>query len=377
MYSTQSQLTIMMHIKVFLLFILLCTKVSAQQDYEQAWGAYAAGRYEEALTAIEQCITGDTANYQYFFLKGRTLENLYRYDEAIVTQKRTLRLNPYSVEAQSALAALYLLSGQPVISAQLYEQLATVEPQVIRWKMSWATALQASGKPADALKQLKIVEQIDSTNWLVYKNMGDCYSRIGNMKQTAASYRKSLDLYPYNKNLYGQLTNMLVLFGREDEAITTGRDAIAIDSTNVEAWKNVGVAWYRKGIADSALFYIKKTLALGDTSLTTCRHYGLLAYHLNEYHEAEKYLTKAFAADSSNMNTMLYLASTYGRTNKDAKGLEVLDKLDKMIAEINNEGIKSRIQRGYLFSGSDRYTDAAKVFISIANTSPDNYYIFL
>ena len=188
--------------------ILFCTSLTAQPtDYDQAWMAYTSGRYEEALTTIDQSITNDTANYQYVFLKGKTLENLYRYDEAIAMQRKVLRLNPGSKEALSALATLYLLSGQPVTSAKLYEQLATNEPEVNRWKMGWATALQAAGKPTDALEQLMIVEHMDSTNWLVYKNMGDCYSRIDSMRRTADCYYKALSLYPHNRNLYGTLTD--------------------------------------------------------------------------------------------------------------------------------------------------------------------------
>jgi tetratricopeptide (TPR) repeat protein len=102
----------------FFICILLCTSLSAQQtDYDRAWTAYTSGQYEEALTAIQQCIALDTANYRYIFLKGKTLENLYRYAESIIAQQAALRLNTGSMEARAALAALYLLSGQPAVSA--------------------------------------------------------------------------------------------------------------------------------------------------------------------------------------------------------------------------------------------------------------------
>ena len=98
----------------FLISVLFCTSLAAQQtEYDLARVAYFSGRYEEALNGIQHCIDLDTANYQYLFLKGRTLENLYRYDEAIATQHKALRLNTNSIEARTALAALYLLSGQP------------------------------------------------------------------------------------------------------------------------------------------------------------------------------------------------------------------------------------------------------------------------
>ena len=168
----------------FFICTVFCISLSAQQpEYDHAWMAYTSGQYEEALISIQQCIAHDTANYRYVFLKGKTLENLYRYADAITTQQFALQLNPESLDARAALATLYLQSGQPAVSAQYYEQLATAEPEIVRWKMNWATALQASGKPGLALEQLKIVEQNDTTNWVVYKNMGDCYFRIDSLLQ--------------------------------------------------------------------------------------------------------------------------------------------------------------------------------------------------
>ena len=363
---------------LFLISAFFCTLLAAQQiDYDQAWMAYTAGRYEEALTIIEHCIDGDTANYKYVFLKGKTLETLYRYDEAITTQQEALRLNPGSMEAQAALATLYLLSGQPALSVQLYELLAAAEPGVIRWKMSWATALQAAGNPKEALIQLMAIEQTDSTNWLVYKNMGDCHFRIDSMRQTADCYYKALSLYPKNRALYGTLMRILTTQSWNEGAIEVGTEAVTIDSTNTEAWKYLGVAYYQEGNTSGAYNALSKTLALGDSSLTTCSHYGVLNHHMANYYEAEKYLLKARQMDPNNMITMKYLAVTYGYTGKAEKGLEILNELDYMIAQTDTIGMQANIQRGYLLRILSRYNEAAKVFTTATKNFPKtlrNFY---
>ena len=357
----------------FFACILFCAPLTAQPtDYERAWLAYTDGRYEEAFIAIQQCITNDTVNYQYTFLKGKTLENLYRYDEAIATQQKALRLNPGSIEAQAALAALYLLSGQPAVSAQFYEQLAAAEPQVTRWKMNWATALLTAGKPRLALEQLEIVEKNDTTNWLVYKNMGDCYYRIDSLMRTYDCYYKALELYPYNKSLYGTLMRILVTNRQDEGALVVGTEAIAVDSTNVEVWKYFGVLWYQIGSTSKAIEAFEKALALGDSSHTTCSHYGALNHHLANYHKAEKYLLKAYQLDPNNMINMKYLATNYGYTGKAQKGLEILDELGYMIAKTDTVGMQANIQRGYLLRTLYRYNDAAKVFIIATKHFPQN-----
>ncbi len=366
--------------KYLFIGFLFCMPLAAQQslEYDRAWNSFVSGQYEESLSAIQQCIARDTANYRYIYLKGKILENLYRFDEAITTQLQAARLNPESTEARSALASLYQLSGQPSKSAFYYGQLATKEPSVNRWKIGWATALQTDKKYKQAVGLWHEVTQTDSTNWFVYKNMGDCTYQLDSAVIATDYYRKSLKIYPYNKTLYGQVVRIL---SNEpfhlEEAIEVGHEAITIDNTNVNAWKYMGVAWYAMGEADSAIFSFRKTLALGDTSLTTCRHYGMLCYHRASYAEAERYLTKTLEWDPDNIRTLHHLAIISGYTGKAREGLRFLDQINKIAAYADTSAMQANIQRGYLLRILNRYDDAAKTFITATQNLPRdarNYY---
>ncbi len=365
----------MKHIVICLLF---CGQLLAQNtDYDKAWQAYAFGNFEDALTLIQQCIYQDSTNHRLIYLKGKTLENLYRYDEAIVAQRKVLQLDAENIEAKSALAALYQQSGQPALATHLYEQLSMTYPSVNRWKMNWAGSLQASGKYKDALDLLKMVVTTDSLNWLVYKNMGDCYYRQDSLEQSVVCYRKSLDIYPRNRALYGLLTRIYTTLGEDEEALYTGKEAVAIDSTNIEAWKYMGLAWYRTGKADSSFMALEKTLALGDTSKVTSVYYGMLCYHFMSFDKAEKYLGKALDYEPDNVKTMYYLAITYGYTGKPQNGLVLIDSINKSVVYYDSIRIQAEIQRGYLYRIANRYNEAAKSFISVTKSLPkmaNNYY---
>jgi tetratricopeptide (TPR) repeat protein len=274
------------------------------------------------------------------------------------------------MESQAAIASLYLASGQPGVSTQFYEQLATAEPQVNRWKMSWATALLAAGKPQDALEQLKIVAETDSANKKKKKNMGDCFFRLDSLFQTFHNYYVALTFYPRNKSLWGTLTRILVTNNQAESAVEVGNEAIKIDATNVEAWKYLGVAYYKLGKASLADIALGNALTLGDSSFTAISHYGVISYHLQDYTEAEKYLEKAYQLDSNDINTMNYLATTYGYTGKSQKGLDILDELDKMVAQFDTIGMKANIQRGYLLRRLNRNQEAANAFITAIKDFP-------
>lgn len=363
--------------KHFIIFLFLCPALYAQTCYDKAWEAYTFGNYDNALEVIRECTGSDPVNHRLFFLEGKVLEGLYRYEQAIASYMRVLQLNSESMEAKSALAALYLQSGQPKASAALYEQLTMKEPRIHRWKISWATALNAAGNYKNALELLESVVPEDSLNWVIYKDMGDCHYRLNNILNAAYCYRKSLDYYPRNHLLYVQLMKLYILLQEYGAAIETGNEAVTLDSLNVEAWKHTGVAWYRSGIPDSSGIAFKKALALGDTSVMTSRHYGILRYFAADYHQAEHYLSKALLDEPNNLNTMHYLAITYGYTGKAEKGLALIDSINNSVAYYDTVRINAEVQRGYLYRILYKYDEAAKSFISVTRAKPGdtrNYY---
>ena len=370
-------------------YLLFFALFSAQQsDCERALVEFASGLYEEALVSMQQCIAHDTTNYRIFFLKGRTLENLYRYNEAITALQKAFQLNPDSRGAKSALASLYLTSGQPEVSAQFYEKLVAAEPHINRWKISWARAFMAAGNFQDALEQLLIVEQTDTTNWLLYRLIGDCYFRLGKNWGAYQHYYYSLRLNPYNKSLWGTLMGLLVTNNEITGAIEVGNEAVSIDSTNVDAWRFLGVAYYRNGNLRQALNALENALALGDSTFMTLGHFGILNYHLAQsrasmahFLEAEKYLEKAYQMDPLSLTIMNYLVSTYARTHaftrNGQRGLDILDELDMRIAEFDSIGKRANIQRGHLLRRMNRNLEAANVFIAATRDFPNeliNFY---
>ena len=369
---------------LFYSVVFICALLSAQQpDCDRIWTEFISGQYEEALVSIDQCLAHDTTNYRTFFLKGRVLENLYRHNEAVTALQKAIELNPDSREAKSALAALYLFLGQPEQSAHYYELLANAEPHLNRWKISWARALMAAGNFQDALEQLTIVEKTDTTNWLVYRYMGDCFFRIDNLWFTYVNYYKSLNINPNNKSLWGTLTGLLVTNDQIDGAIEVGIEAIAIDSTNVDAWKFLGIAYYKSGEARNTLNALEKAMSLGDSSFAVLSHYGIVNYNLGQrtndiryYREAEEYLEKARKLDYSNVTIMNYLAPTYGFTGKAQKGLDIIHELDLMVADFDTIGMNANIQRGHLLRRLNRNREAANAFIKATKDFPNDYENF-
>ena len=176
--------------------------------------------------------------------------------------------------------------------------------------------------------------------------------------------------------MWGALTRILLVNEQFDGAIEVGNEATAIDSTNVEAWKFLGIAYNRTRLTKFAYRALGKALALGDSSFSTINHFGVVNYDLSNYSEAEKYLFKAHQLDPKDINTMRYLARTYGFTGKAQKGLEVLKEIDDIIARFDTIGMKVNVQRGDLLRWMDRDREAVKCFMDATINFPNDLQNF-
>jgi tetratricopeptide (TPR) repeat protein len=332
------------------------------------------GQYEKALSSIQHCIAEDSANYNLFLLQGNIQENLYQYDKALASYNQALQLNEENKEIKSSLAALYAKIGRNDISAGLYVQLAEAEPEIRHWKMKSAMALQLLGKHQQALEMLRDVILKDSLNWVIQRDMGDCYFRLNNFDSAAIHYQKSLDFYPNNRS-FNQL--MRIKIKNEDyvEAIKTGREAVKLDSTNVEAWKQMGRAYFLINMKKNAIAVFDKAVALGDTSYFTCSHLGLL-YYPEDYNLGIKYLEIALRQETSDLAIMYYLSIAYEYGGELEKSIALIDNINKNIKSYDSIRIISEIQRGVVYRKQRRYNEAIKTYSDVIKSDPSQIIFY-
>jgi tetratricopeptide (TPR) repeat protein len=342
--------------------------------YESSWMLYMQGQYEKALSSIRQCIVEDSADYRLFLLQGNIQENLYQYDKALVSYNQALQLDEENKALKSSLAALYTKTGRIDLSAGLYAQLAEAEPENLHWKMKSTGALQSLGKHQQALEILRDVVRKDSVNWVIQREMGDCYFRLNNFDSAAIFYRKSLDAYPNNKSF---IQLMRIKIKNEDyvAAIKTGREAVKFDSTNVEAWKQMGRAYFLINMKQNAIAVFDKAVALGDTSYLTCSHLGLI-HHSEDYTLGIKYLEIALRQEPKDLAIMYYLSLAYKFGREFDKSIALLDKINKDIKPYDSIRIIAAIERGAVYRSQKRYSEAVKVYSEVLKSDPSQIGLY-
>jgi Flp pilus assembly protein TadD len=84
---------------------------SAEDHYFTALDAMAEGRQEEALAEYQAAVGVDPTFTEAMHGLARALQNLERYDEAIVVALRITELDPDDVLAHTSLSVLYQNKG--------------------------------------------------------------------------------------------------------------------------------------------------------------------------------------------------------------------------------------------------------------------------
>ncbi len=83
----------------------------AEDHYFTALDAMAEGRQEEALAEYQAAVASDPSFTEAMHGLARALQNLERYDEAIIVALRIAELDPDDVLAHTSLSMLYQNKG--------------------------------------------------------------------------------------------------------------------------------------------------------------------------------------------------------------------------------------------------------------------------
>jgi tetratricopeptide (TPR) repeat protein len=289
----------------------------------------------------------------------------------MASYNHALRLNKENSDAKSALAALYLKIGQPALAERLYSQLVEANPEVNRWKIHHATILQQLGKYEESLCLLQDAVSKDSLNWLIHRNMGNCYVKLQQLDSAVVCFRKSLDIYP-NSTSYINLMKANIKQKNYMEAISTGYEAIQIDSTKIEIWENIGLAFFLTDLPQNSIDAFNKILELGDTTYTTANSLGYLYYLTEYYGRAVTYLDIALKQQPGELKTMFLLAKASEACAEYDISISVIDEIQKKVQQLDSLAINAEIIRGNVYRWTKRYDDAVKVYSAVLKAVPSH-----
>jgi len=204
--------------------------VTGQVTYEIAETAFREGRYAEAVTLFTSYVEGKPDNAWGHYMRG--------------------------LSAWKA--------GDDATAEVAFDAALERDPQHVKSMLGLARVLIETGRPADALEELMLAAQVDSSSQ-VLRLEGRAYDELGLIDQAADAYlaaiaRDDTDVWALNNLGY-----LYIRDGRESSAIGPLARAVELVPDNAIFQNNLGVALERVGYAGTAAEAFRAALAADST----------------------------------------------------------------------------------------------------------------
>ena len=202
----------------------------AASQLKVAQTLYEAGRYGEALGAVERSLKEDRKYVPAHQLRGQILVSMEALEDAVEEFDRTLRLDPGYTEAHN-------WKGYTLVHLERYEEAMR----------EFQRALEDRTFPSPEL---------------IHLNIGKLHRLEGRTDAAIAEMKKSVELNPSFARGYFELGMTYEQLGRNEESLRSYTDALVGMQESPDLNMRLGMAHLRAGNAPKAKEHFEKVLNL-------------------------------------------------------------------------------------------------------------------
>ena len=288
--------------------------------------------------------------------EARYLKSIYKTDAAIERLSALVTPETFDEEVLAELADCHFQNGDYETAAGTYQLLSLRAPKNLLYRVK---QMQVAYRMKDYLTSAKIGRGVLASDSIpaVAALSGDAYNLAGLADSALLCYRQALALKPRNATVVSKAANILLSDKDYDGVISLTGDYLALDPDNLTVAPIRGLAWYLKGVYDSALVVFQKLEKMGADTYPVHYYLGQSYWHTKALHAAERELEKAWAIDSSDANLAWTIATVKADMHRpfDQQVKPWLERTSEMIRP--DSALVSRIhqQYGSGYYGQERF----------------------
>ncbi len=128
---------------------------NAELDIEFALACFDAGRLADADRVLSAAIAAAPGSWRPWFERGRILQAMGRFREALQLFERALALCPDHVHSLNNAGICHLHLGDPAVAEAAFRRCVEIDPQDARMWVNLSASCAAQGRPDEALEAVR------------------------------------------------------------------------------------------------------------------------------------------------------------------------------------------------------------------------------
>jgi predicted O-linked N-acetylglucosamine transferase (SPINDLY family) len=190
--------------------------------------AIRAGKLADARSLCETIRPDAPDAIEAWHLLGVIAAGQGDLDGAVAAERRVLGRRPDHAEAQRNLGAVLARQGRLAEALPWLEGAVARNPDLPDALLNLASALRELGRPAEALGAVDRVLQCNPDHAEGWRQRGIVLSQLDRRPEAILAFERSLRLAP-QAAVFGELSGVLRMEGRLDDAMAAARQALVLD----------------------------------------------------------------------------------------------------------------------------------------------------
>ena len=358
----------------FLALVLIISEGTAQK-IQKVDQLLFSEQYNEAIPLLEEMIKKDSSNTMLYFRLGKVYQSLQNNSKAIEYFQKARQLKPESTSVLLNLSNCFYTSGNYPWAEKTLLELNAIDTTNFKAKLLLAKTYATQNKYREGLHIYQQLNQIDSLNPYIYKQMGNLKKRLQDFPGSLASYLKSYELNPNDLSVLLHVIQQFYEMTGYHEALSYANKGLETYPNNHLILKKkaqvlIGLEWY-----ENALNILKDLEERKLLSANGFKQLGICYMQTKQYEQAITSFEKCGQSFEKDPMINFYNGICYSRLHQHEKGIEYLENAISHITPKIKASMHLYLAKSY---GNTRQFEKAiseyKKHFEMDDTNPDILY---
>ena len=302
------------------------------------------------VSNYQKAIELEPRNVERRIKLARVYEKDRKYTDAVRQFEEIIKLD-------STNAAAYMQKGNILLRAKMYKQavpplrtLTQLQPKSAEASVLLTKALSGAGDHPEVVKEGKRSLKLDSANTDVWRLVAQSQVETKEYTEALLSYEALKRRNAFKPEDQAQYGLALARLGRDDEALKSLLEAVAMDTTNCDAYFSLGAIYMKKRDYEMASAMFEKRISCDPKSLSLPTYLNAAASYMQtkNYPRVRELLTRVIEVKPDFLQARLWLARYYTQVDSLDNAKAEYDEVLKQIGSNTDKFKKEAAEAHYL-----------------------------